>query len=136
MKHATITGWGKCMPPAVLTNEDISTFLDTTDEWIVTRTGMKERRISHVPISDLAHVASVRALAAAGIDAEEVDMIIFGSCTPDEMVPNTASRIQLLLGIKKAAAFDINTACTSGMYAISLASAMIRTGSVRTALSL
>lgn len=134
MKFAKITGWGKCMPPAVLTNEDISTFLDTSDEWIVSRTGMKERRVSHVPVSDLAHVASVRALAAAGVDAADVDLIIFGSCTPDEAVPNTASRIQLLLGIKSAASFDLNTACTSGMYALSVASSMIRTGAVRTAL--
>lgn len=122
------------MPPAILTNDDISTFLDTSDEWIVSRTGMKERRISHVPVSDLAHVASARALAAAGVDAEDVDLIIFGSCTADEIVPNTASRIQLLLGIKTAAAFDLNTACTSGMYALSVASAMIRTGAARTAL--
>ncbi|EEG76035.1 ketoacyl-ACP synthase III [Dethiobacter alkaliphilus] len=134
MKNATITGWGKCMPPAVLTNDDISTFLDTNDEWIVTRTGMKERRISHVPISELAHVASVRALAAAGVDASDVDLIIFGSCTPDEIVPNSASLVQRLLGIEKAAAFDINTACTSGMYALSLASSLIRTGTARTAL--
>jgi 3-oxoacyl-[acyl-carrier-protein] synthase III len=134
MKAAAITGWGKCLPPAVLTNEDISTFLDTTDEWIVTRTGMKERRVSHVPVSDLAHVASVRALAAAGVDAAQVDLIIFGSCTPDEMVPNSASRVQLLLGIKDAAVFDLNTACTSAMYALSVASAMIRTGAARTAL--
>jgi 3-oxoacyl-[acyl-carrier-protein] synthase-3 len=131
---ATITGWGKCMPPAVLSNDDISTFLDTNDEWIVSRTGMKERRVSHVPISDLAHVASARALAAAGVDAEDVDLIIFGSCTPDEVVPNAASRVQLLLGIKKAAAFDLNTACTSGMYALSVASAMIQSGIARTAL--
>ena len=134
MKYATITGWGKCMPPAILTNDDISTFLDTNDEWIVTRTGMKERRISHVPISTLAHVASVRALAAAGLEANDVDLIVFGSCTPDDVVPNTASHIQLLLGIKKAAAFDLNTACTSGMYGLSVASAMIRTGAARTAL--
>jgi 3-oxoacyl-[acyl-carrier-protein] synthase III len=134
LKFATITGWGKCMPPAVLTNDDIATFLDTSDEWIVSRTGMKERRVSHVHVSDLAHVASARALAAAGVDADDVDLIIFGSCTADEMVPNTASRIQLLLGIKKAASFDLNTACTSGMYAISVAAAMIRTGAVRTAL--
>lgn len=134
MKYATITGWGKCMPPAVLTNEDISTFLDTSDEWIVSRTGIKERRVSHVHVSDLAHVASVRAMAAAGVDAADVDLIIFGSCTPDEVVPNTASRIQLLLGIKKAAAFDLNTACTSGMFALSVASAMIKTGAARTAL--
>ncbi len=134
MKFATITGWGKCLPPAVLTNDDISTFLDTSDEWITSRTGMKERRISHVSVTDLAHVASVRALATAGIDASEVDLIIFGSCTPDEVVPNTASGVQRLLGIKTAAAFDLNTACTSGMYALSVASSMIRTGAVRTAL--
>lgn len=134
MKFAAITGWGKCMPPAVLTNEDISTFLDTNDEWIVTRTGMKERRVSHVSISQLAHIAAARALAAAGVAADDVDLIIFGSCTPDEVVPNNASCIQLLLGIKKAAAFDLNTACTSGMYALSVASAMIKTGAVRTAL--
>lgn len=133
MTNATITGWGKCMPPAVLTNDDISTFLDTNDEWIVSRTGMKERRISHVPVSDLAHVASARALAAAGVNASEVDIIIFGSCTPDEIVPNSASRVQLLLGAKNAAAFDLNTACTSGMYALSVASAMIRSGACRTA---
>lgn len=134
MKKAAITGWGKCLPPAVLTNYDLSTFLDTTDEWIVTRTGMKERRVSHVPISDLAHVASVRALAAAGVDAGKVDLIIFGSCSPDEVVPNAASRVQLLLGIKTAAVFDLNTACTSGMYALSVATSMIRTGIARTAL--
>ncbi len=122
------------MPPAVLTNEDLSNFLDTNDEWIVTRTGMKERRVSHVHVSDLSYVASARALAAAGVDPSEVDLIIFGSCTADEQVPNTASRIQLLLGIKTCASFDLNTACTSGMYALSMASAMIRTGAVRTAL--
>jgi 3-oxoacyl-[acyl-carrier-protein] synthase-3 len=122
------------MPPAVLTNEDLSTFLDTNDEWIVSRTGMKERRVSHVHVSDLSYVASARALAAAGVDASEVDLIIFGSCSADEQVPNTASRIQLLLGIKTCAAFDLNTACTSGMYALSVAASMIKTGAVRTAL--
>lgn len=134
MKYATITGWGKCMPPAVLTNEDLSTFLDTDDQWIVSRTGMKERRISHVHVTDLAYVASARALAAAGLDAEEVDLIIFGSCSPDEVVPNMASRVQLLLKIRSAASFDLNTACTSGMYALSVASSMIKTGAARTAL--
>ena len=74
MKFATITGWGKCLPPAVLTNDDISTFLDTSDEWISSRTGIKERRVSHVPVSDLAHVASARALAAAGVDAADVEI--------------------------------------------------------------
>jgi len=64
MLNATITGWGKCLPPAVLSNADIATFLETTDEWITSRTGIKERRISHVSLGDMAHVAASRALAA------------------------------------------------------------------------
>ncbi len=134
MRYADITGWGKCTPPATLTNADLSTFLDTDDEWIVSRTGMKERRISHVPVSDLAHVACERALAAAGKLATDVDLIIFGSCSFDQMVPNAASRVQQLLGADNAACMDLNTACTSGMYALSVATAMIKTGSVNSAL--
>ena len=134
MIYADITGWGKCTPPAILTNTDLSTFLDTDDEWIVSRTGMKERRISHVPVSDLAHIASARALAAAGKCADDVDLIIFGSCTFDQIVPNSASRVQQLLGADNAACMDLNTACTSGMYALSVATAMIKTGSIKSAL--
>lgn len=134
MLYANITGWGKCAPPARLTNDDLATFLETDDEWIVSRTGMKERRISHVQASDLAHVACAHALAAAGKRAEDVDLIIFGSCTPEQIVPNTASRVQQLLGAVNAACLDLNTACTSAMYGLSVATAMIRTGSVRNAL--
>ena len=134
MIYADITGWGKCTPPAILTNSDLSTFLDTDDEWIVSRTGMKERRISHVPVSDLAHIASARALATAGKCADDVDLIIFGSCTFDQIVPNSASRVQQLLGADNAACMDLNTACTSGMYALSVATAMIKTGSIKSAL--
>lgn len=134
MTHAAITGWGKCLPPSVLTNKDLATFVDTDDEWITSRTGMKERRISHVDVSDLAHVASTRALAAAGVSAGQIDIIIFGSCTSDNVVPNSASRVQELLGADNAAAMDLNTACTSGLYALSVASAMIKTGSIRRAL--
>lgn len=134
MVYADITGWGKCPPPARLTNADLATFLDTDDEWIVSRTGMKERRISHVPVSDLAHVACARALATAGKSADDVDLIIFGSCTFDQVVPNAASRVQQLLGADNAACIDLNTACTSGMYGLSVATAMIRTGSVKSAL--
>lgn len=134
MIYADITGWGKCTPPAILTNADLSTFLDTDDEWIVSRTGMKERRISHVPVSDLAHIASARALATAGKCADDVDLIIFGSCTFDQIVPNSASRVQQLLGADNSACMDLNTACTSGMYALSVATAMIKTGSIKSAL--
>lgn len=134
MTYAAITGWGKCLPPAILSNQDLSHFIDTDDEWIRSRTGMQERRISHVPVSDLAHVACVRALAAAGVNAEAIELIVFGGCSFDDMVPNTASRVQQLLGAVNAAVMDVNTACTSGMYALSTATALIRTGVVKNAL--
>ena len=134
MTYAAITGWGKCLPPAILSNQDLSHFIDTDDEWIRSRTGMQERRISHVPVSDLAHVACARALAAAGVNAGDIELIVFGGCSFDDMVPNTASRVQQLLGAVNAAVMDVNTACTSGMYALSTATALIRTGVVKNAL--
>jgi len=134
MTHAAITGWGKCMPPAVLTNADLATFLDTDDEWIVSRTGMKERRVSHVSGIELSCVAGARALACAGLDAADLDLIIYGSCSNDEQVPNSASGVQIRLGAMHAAAMDVNTACTSFLYGLSTATAMIRTGVVRNAL--
>jgi 3-oxoacyl-[acyl-carrier-protein] synthase III len=134
MTHAAITGWGKCLPPAVLSNEDLSTILDTSDEWIVSRTGIRERRISHVGLEDLAYVAAARALAAAGLDGRAVELIVFGSCSYDDQVPNMASGVQLRVGALAAAALDINTACTSFLYGLSTANALIRTGVVRNAL--
>jgi len=134
MTYAAITGWGKCMPPLVLTNQDLATFLDTTDEWIVSRTGMKERRVSHVGAIEMASVAAARALACAGLDAADVDLIVYGSCSNDEQVPNSASGVQARLGATQAASMDVNTACTSFLYGLSSATAMIRTGVVRNAL--
>ena len=134
MTYAAITGWGKCLPPAVLSNEDISTFLPTNDEWIRSRTGMVERRISHVPGVELAIVAAQRALACAGKTGAEVDLVIYGSVSNDEAVPNTASGVQQRIGATRAAAMDVNTACTSFMYALSIGTAMIKTGVVRNAL--
>jgi 3-oxoacyl-[acyl-carrier-protein] synthase-3 len=121
------------MPPAVLTNEDLSTFLDTSDEWITSRTGMKERRVSHVSAIEMASVAASRALACAGLDPADVDLIIYGGCSNEEAVPNSASGVQLSLGATRAAAMDINTACTSFLYGLSTATSMIRTGVVRNA---
>lgn len=132
--YAAITGWGKCLPPATLTNHDLSTMLDTSDEWIVTRTGIRERRISHVPLGELAYVAAARALSCAGIAGERVELIVFGSCSYDDQVPNMASGIQARIGANGAAAYDINTACTSFLYGLSTATALIRTGVVRNAL--
>lgn len=134
MTYAAITGWAAAMPPAVLTNDDLSTFLDTNDEWIATRTGMRERRVSHVSGIDLAILASRRALACAGIDGAEIDLIVYGSCSNDEQVPNSASAIQYAIGAKRAASMDVNTACTSFLYALSTATALIRTGVVKNAL--
>ena len=132
--HAAITGWGKCLPPAVLTNHDLSTILDTNDEWIVTRTGIRERRISHVGLEELAYVAAARALAAAGLKGSDIELIVFGTCSHEDQVPNMASGLQARIGAQPAAAFDINTACTSFLYGLSTATALIRTGVVRNAL--
>jgi len=134
MKNAAITGWGKCMPPSVLTNADLATFLDTDDAWITSRTGMHERRVSHVSAIEMATVASQRALACAGLDANDLDLIVYGSCSNDEQVPNSASGVQFLIGANQAASMDVNTACTSFLYGLSTATALIRTGSVRNAL--
>lgn len=134
MTHAAITGWGKCLPPAILSNQDLSTILDTNDEWILSRTGIRERRISHVPLEDMAYVASSRALAAAGLTGADIDLIVFGTCSHGDQVPNMASSVQLRIGAGAAAAMDVNTACTSFLYALSTASALIRVGTVRRAL--
>ncbi len=134
MTYAAITGWGKCMPPSILTNADLSTFLETTDEWITSRTGMRERRISHVSAIEMSTIASARALACAGITAADVDLIIYGGVSNDELVPNSASGVQVALGATRAAAIDLNTACTSFAYGLATATAMIRSGMVRTAI--
>ena len=133
MTFAAITCWGACMPPAVLTNADLATFLDTSDEWITTRTGMKERRVSHVSAVEMATLATRRALACAGLDAADVDLIIYGSTSFDEAVPNCASGVQISIGAKRAASMDVNTACTSFLYGLTTATAMVRTGVVRNA---
>ena len=134
MTFAAITGWGKCMPPAVLSNDDLATFLETDDAWITQRTGIKERRITHVLGTELAYVAARRALACAGLAPTDIDLIVFGSCSAEEAVPNTASGLQYRLGATNAAAMDINSACTSFLYGLSAASGMIRAGTVRRAL--
>lgn len=136
MPNAGITGWGSCLPPAVLSNADISTFLDTNDEWITSRTGIREHRISHVSLTDMAEVAAKRALACAGIEGKELDLIVFGTTTHDEQCPNQASGLQRRLGAEGCAAMDVNTACTSFLYSLSTATAMIRSGVVKNALVL
>ena len=118
---AQITGWGKCLPPAVLSNHDLAQVTDTSHEWIVERTGIHERRVSHVSTGELGLVAAQRALAAAGRAAQDVGMIIFASASPDVLIPNTASRVQAQLGNSDAAAFDINSGCTGFVYGLKIA---------------
>ncbi|GAA5189741.1 ketoacyl-ACP synthase III [Ferrimonas gelatinilytica] len=130
MLSAQITGWGKCLPPAVLTNDDLTHLMDTSDEWIRTRTGIGERRISHVSTSTMATVAAKHALACAGLSGEDIDMIILASATPDTLVPNIAATVQAEIGAN-CAAFDINAACSGFLYALGLATAQIRSGQNR-----
>ncbi|HEY9036955.1 MAG TPA: ketoacyl-ACP synthase III [Pseudomonadales bacterium] len=128
MSYAAITGWGHCVPPAVLTNADLATVVDTSDEWIVSRTGISERRITHVGLSELAYVAAARALACAGMAADDIDVIILATASGDDIVPNTASRVQQLLGATNAAVFDLNAACTGFLYGLNTGTAFIRSG--------
>ncbi len=134
MPNATITGWGKCLPPSVLSNHDLEQLVDTSDDWITTRTGIKERRISHVEVSDLAAVASRHALAAAGKSAADLDLIVLATCTGDSIIPSTASILQAKLEAWNAAAFDLNAACSGFVYALVVAGNMIKAGTHRTVL--
>jgi len=128
MQHAEITGWGKCVPPAVLSNDDLATFIDTSDEWIESRTGIRERRICHANFSDMAIVAARHALAAADMDPMELDLILLGSLTNDSLCPNTASLVQDAIGARNAASIDINSACTGFLYGLHIGTNLIRTG--------
>ncbi|WOH37303.1 ketoacyl-ACP synthase III [Thalassotalea fonticola] len=134
MQYADITGWGKYTPPAKLSNDDLATFIDTSDEWISSRTGIKERRISHINTAHMAALAGKQALARAGVDADDIDLIIVATCTPDTLVPNTASKVQNLLGTNNSACFDLSSACTGFLYALQSATAQIRAGMINKAL--
>ncbi len=127
MQNAVVTGWGKCIPPAVLTNDDIAGFIDTTDEWISKRTGIRRRHISHVNTSALASVAAQRALAAAGLSGSEIDLIILATTSPDTLIPNIAATVQADIGAS-CGAFDINAACSGFLYGVGLASTQIASG--------
>lgn len=134
MANAEITGWGKCLPPSVLSNHDLEKLTDTSDEWISTRTGIKERRISHVEVTDMSAVAARRALAAAGKTPMDLDLVVLATCTADSLIPSAASILQHKLGAYAAAAFDLNAACSGFVYALVVATNMIQAGANRTVL--
>ncbi len=123
MYKAKMTGTGAYLPSRVLTNKDLESVVETSDEWIVSRTGIRERRIAAAEeaTSDLAYRAAVDALADAGLSAEELDAIIVATITPDMAFPATACLVQARLGAKNAAAFDVGAACTGFIYALQLA---------------
>jgi len=131
MPNATITGWGKCIPPAVITNADYETVMDTSDEWITSRTGIKERRITHVENSDMAAVAGAHALAAAGLENDDIDLLILATCTPDRIIPGAAAYVQAKMGLTRAAAMDINAACSGFVYALTVGTSFIESGMYR-----
>lgn len=131
MPNATITGWGKCVPPAVLTNSDLETLTQTSDDWITTRTGIKERRISHVEVSDMSAVAARHALAAAGLEPTDIDLIIMATCSPDRLIPSAGTMVQAKIGATRAAAMDLNAACSGFLFGLATADQMIRAGSMR-----
>ncbi|WP_318152556.1 beta-ketoacyl-ACP synthase III [Paenibacillus terricola] len=131
-----IIGTGKYVPERVLTNAELEQMVETNDEWIVTRTGIRERRIAapNQATSDLAFRASQEALRAAGLTAEDIDLIIVATITPDMFFPSTACLLQDKLGAKKAAAFDLSAACSGFIYSLATASSMIATGMYKHAL--
>lgn len=134
--RAGIVATGSYVPERILTNAELEKLVDTTDEWIVTRTGIRERRIARPDeaTSDMAAEAARRALAKAGISAEAVDMIIVATITPDMGFPNTACFVQAKIGAKNAFCFDIEAACSGFVYALDLARQYIGTGSAKTVL--
>jgi len=136
IRGATITGTGMYVPDERLTNADLEKMVDTSDEWIVERTGIRERRISakHQASSDLALIAAQNALDMAGIDASEVDQIIVATTTPDRILPSCACTVQAKLGATKAAAYDMFAACTGFIYGLGIARGAIGTGLADTVL--
>jgi len=130
MIHARITGTGSYAPKKVITNHDLERLVDTSDEWIMDRTGIKERRIAEKDqtTSDLAYEASQKALKAAGLGARDLDLILVATMTPDTILPSMGCILQEKLGAKKAAAFDISAACSGFIYGMSIASAFIQSG--------
>ena len=133
---ARIAGTGSYLPEKILTNDDLAKFVDTSDEWITTRSGIRQRHIAadDETTCDLAYHASVRALEAAGVDASELDLIVLGTTTPDLIFPSTACLLQHRLGANGCAAFDVNAACSGFVYALTVADKFIRSGASKTVL--
>jgi 3-oxoacyl-[acyl-carrier-protein] synthase-3 len=136
MKHSRIAGTGSYLPEKILTNADLERMVDTTDEWIVSRTGIRERHIAAEGefTSDLALQSARRAIQAAGIDADDIDLIIVATTTPDRTFPSTACLLQDKLGVSNCPAFDIQAVCSGFVYALATADNFIKAGAAKCAL--
>lgn len=135
-RKAFVIGTGSYLPEKILTNSDLEKMVDTSDEWIVTRTGMKERRIAAEGeyTSDMGYKAALAAMTDAGVRPEEIDFIFVATLTPDYVFPGTACLLQSRLGAEKAAALDIQAACTGYLYALSLAKSLVESSACNTIL--
>ena len=130
MIRSVVQGCGAYLPDRVVTNDELAKKVDTSDEWIQQRTGIKQRHIAADGefTSHLAIKASQRALDDAGLKASDLDLIVLGTATPDETFPATATRVQSGLGMTRGAAFDVQAVCAGFIYGVSVADSMIRSG--------
>ena len=132
VRRAHVTGWGRYAPAQVLTNADLERMVDTSDEWIRTRTGIRERRVAaaHETTASMGAVAGLRAIRTAGLEPDDIDLILLGTLTPDYWMPSTAALVKEAIGNTKAAAFDVMAACSGFVYAFGTAQAYTSNGIV------
>ena len=136
MKRSVILGVGSALPRREVTNDELASTVDTTDEWIVERTGIRSRFVAGEgeTTASLATDAARRALEHAGITAADIDLIVLATATPDQTFPSSATKVQAALGIDDCVAFDVHAVCTGFLYALSVADSMLRSGNSKTAL--
>jgi 3-oxoacyl-[acyl-carrier-protein] synthase-3 len=135
-RRSVIAGVGSALPKRQVTNEELAKTVDTTDEWIVERTGIRNRYIAGEgeTTASLATAAARQALAHAGLEATDIDLIVLATATPDQTFPSTATKVQAALGINDCIAFDVHAVCTGFLYALSVADSMLRSGGAAKAL--
>lgn len=135
-RRSVVLGTGSELPENVITNEDLERMVETSDEWITVRTGIKQRRVLEEGKgnADMAYHAAVRALKDAGMDAKDLDAIVMGTCTADYPFPSSACVLEAMLGARKVFSFDVNAACSGFINALAISDSFIKTGVIRTAL--
>jgi len=134
--RSRILGCGSYLPEKIVTNDDLAKFVDTSDEWITARTGIKQRHMvtDGEQTSDLARKASLKAIEHAGIDVQDIDLVLLGTTTPDNTFPSTATKVQAQLGLTRGFAMDVQAVCSGFMYALATADSFLKTGQAKTAL--